>query len=162
MATKGSFYQGSTVYTNTNPAGPASAPLTNTPNPAPSSFYKTSGPILASMMQAGFELGISIPGAVLFSNEWLFGYTFDVAVTFAVNLAGSYATAGVAASGSPVFSLRKNGVQFATLTYSGQTGIFICPVQTPFAVGDLLELVAPASADGTLSRLSITLFGTRI
>lgn len=115
MGSNSSFYnQSGTIYTDTNPPGPVDAPLTNTPNPAPSSFYKTSGPILASMMEAGFSLAIAIPGEPLLSNEWLFGYTFDFAATFAANLAGSKASAGIAATGTPVLSLRKNGVQFGT------------------------------------------------
>lgn len=161
MTVKSSFYSDSaTVYTETSPPGPVSAPLSNAVNPAPSSMYKNTGPILSSMMEAGFNLAIAIPGTPLKSSEWLFGYKFDFAATFAANMGGSQAVAAVAATGTPVLSLRKNGVEFATLTFTGTTGVFSGP-QTVFAFGDLLELVAPATTDTTLAQLSINLFGTR-
>lgn len=161
MTTKSSFYSdGSTTYTNTNPAGPANAPQAPTSYTAPSSFYKSSGKVEASMMEANFTVAASIPGTVLLPSEWLFGFKFDFPGTFAANLAGSLAVAAVAATGTPVISLRKNGVEFATLSYSGTTGSF-SSAQMSFAVGDLLEMVAPSSADATLAQLTITLFGTR-
>jgi hypothetical protein len=110
--------------------------------------------------ETGFGLAIAIPGAALTASEWLFGHKFDVAVDFPLNLTGSQAVAGVSATGSPALSVQKNGVQFATLTYSGTAGTF-AGTATSFAIGDLLEVVAPASPDATLAHLSITLFGTR-
>lgn len=161
MGSSTSFYnQSGTIYTNTNPPGPVDAPLSNTPNSAPTSFFKTSGPILASMMEAGFSFAIAVPGTPLKSSEWLFGYKFDFNGTFAANMSGSQAVASVPATGAPVLSLRKNGTEFATLTFSGSTGTF-SGQQTAFVVGDLFELVAPAVTDATLAELSITLFGTR-
>jgi hypothetical protein len=194
MGTKSSFYgDNEVVYTDTNPPGPADAPLPTSPSNAPSSFYQSGEVYQAADLAAqnieqveeasaaavaaaetataaeaatlaaketGFGLSISVPGIPLLSSEWLFGHKFDVAVTFALNLAGSQAAAGGAATGSPVISLQKNGVQFATLTYTGTTGTF-SGSQTSFAIGDLLEAVAPASPDATLSHLSITLFASR-
>lgn len=186
-SSKGSFFSSNdTVYSETNPAGPADAPIVANDG-ASSSFYNDSGQQYAAIdlastsvaeveaaaaaaeaaaaasiaaKETGFGLAISVPGAALTANEWLFGHVFDVAVDFAANLSGSQATAGAGATGSPVLSIRKNGVQFATLTYSGTTGTFSGSA-TSFAIGDLLEMVAPASVDPTLARISITLFGTR-
>lgn len=156
-----SFYSANnTLYTASNPSGPASAQQSPASYVAPSSFYKSSAPILTSMMEANFSLGVSIPGSPLKQSEWLFGYTFDFPGTFAANLAGSFATAGIAALNPAVISVRKNGVEFCTLKFTGKTGAFSAP-QTSFVVGDLLEMVAPSIADPTLAELSITLFGTR-
>lgn len=156
-----SFYSGNdTVYTASNPSGPASAQQSPASYVAPSSFYKSSAPILTSLMEANFSLGVSIPGSPLKQSEWLFGYTFDFPGTFAANFAGSFATAGIAALNPTVISVRKNGVEFCTLKFTGKAGVFTSP-QTSFVVGDLLEMVAPAIADPTLAELSITLFGTR-
>lgn len=162
MGTKSSFYSDSeTVYSDTNPAGPSDAPQTPTSYVAPSSFYKSSGKVEASMMEANFTIAASIPGTVLLPSEWLFGFKFDFPGTFDTNMDGSLAVAAVAATSTTVLSLRKNGVQFATLSYSGTTGTFSSTEPMSFVVGDLLELVAPSSADATLALLTITLFGTR-
>lgn len=176
---KSSFYGNSP-----QPPGPPPPQAPGTPpsgvSKARSSFYETGGIYQAiensdgllaqlqaavatatAMRETGFGLGISVPGAALAASEWLFGHEFDVAVSFAANMAGSLAKAGAAATGSPALALLKNGVQFGTLTYSGTTGTFSTPA-TSFAIGDLLEVTAPVSPDATLARLSVTLFGTRI
>jgi hypothetical protein len=157
VTTKSSFYtNGSNVGSVINPAANSSFYITQTTQAA----IDASVAAAQAAQETGFGLGIAIPGAALTSSEWLFGHKFDIAVNFALNLSGSQATAGVGATGSPVLSIKKNGVQFATLTYSGTTGTFSGSA-TSFAIGDLLEVVAPASPDATLARLSITLFGVR-
>lgn len=110
--------------------------------------------------ETGFGLAIAIPGSPLAASEWLFGHKFDVAVNFAVNFGGSYAVAGAAPTGTAALSVNKNGTPFGTITFSGSTVTFSAPA-TSFAIGDLLEIIAPASADATLAKLAITLFGTR-
>src|SRR4029453_6135497 len=78
-----------------------------------------------------------------------------------VNAAGSYLKAGTAATGSSVFSIQKNGTQFltATVAASGTTPTFSSS-QTHFADGDVLKVVAPATADATLADIAITLAAT--
>ena len=77
------------------------------------------------------------------------------------NAAGSRLKAGTAASGSSVFSIQKNGSEFltATVAASGTTAAFACS-QTDFAAGDVLRIVAPATADVTLADIAITLAAT--
>ena len=69
------------------------------------------------------------------------------------------ASAGVAASASTVFSLRKNGTQFGTITFaaSSGTGTMAAASNTTFAVDDILTLVNQATADATLADISITI-----
>jgi hypothetical protein len=77
------------------------------------------------------------------------------------NAAGSQLRAGVAAAGSSVFIIQKNGVQVVTATVapSGTTAMF-AGSQTDFAAGDVLRIIAPASADPTLADIAITLVTT--
>ena len=78
-----------------------------------------------------------------------------------VNAAGSYLKAGTAATGSSVFSIQKNGTQFLTATVAGAgTTATFSSSQTDFAAGDVLKVVAPATADATLADIAITLATT--
>ncbi len=88
---------------------------------------------------------------------------FPIGVTFPIGVAQSYASAEVAATGTAVYAFRKNGSQFATLTFSpGQTvGVFSCPVATSFAHGDVLTQYAPVFRDDTLSGIASNLIGFR-
>jgi hypothetical protein len=77
------------------------------------------------------------------------------------NAAGSYLKAGIAATGSSVFSIQKNGAQFLTATVAGSgTTATFSGSQTDFAAGDVLKIVAPATADATLADIAITLAAT--
>lgn len=161
MGSSSSFYaQNATIYTDSNPPGPVDAPLAPTNYKAPSSFYKNTGTVLQSLAEAHFSVAITTPGPTFLTSEWLFGYAFDFPGTFEEDFAGSIASASAAATGSPVFSLLKNGVQFGTIRFTGKVGTFQCD-QTNFAIGDLLEMVAPVTPDATLAHLAITLLGTR-
>lgn len=85
-------------------------------------------------------------------------------VTFLVGLAASYATAEIASTGTVHYSFQKNGVEFATLTFSpgNVIGVFACPTQTAFtAASDKLTMIAPASRDATLSGVGGNLVGFR-
>ncbi len=77
------------------------------------------------------------------------------------NAAGSRLKAGAAATGSSVFSIQKNGseVLTATVAASSTTATF-AGSQTDVAAGDVLKIVAPASADATLADVAITLIAT--
>lgn len=77
------------------------------------------------------------------------------------SLTGSYLKAATAATGSTTFSLKKNGVEFATCLVSaaGTTGAFTAASLTSFAAGDVLSIHAPATADATLADVGLTLIG---
>lgn len=85
------------------------------------------------------------------------------AVTFPAGLTLSRLKALVAATGSSVFSLKKNGTEFATLTFgaAGTTATIVAASETTFSSGDILTLVAPVTADATLADLYGMLVGTR-
>lgn len=76
-------------------------------------------------------------------------------------LAGSYGISGVAATGSSVFSLKKNGTQFGTITFgAGATVATLTAASaTSFAIGDIFQISAPDTQDATLADISITVKG---
>lgn len=98
-------------------------------------------------------------------GEVLLEAPFTTEVTFPAGLAQSKAKASVAPAANAVFSIRKNGVQFATCTFaaSSTTGVFSCPTSTTFNpdTDDELSIVGPNPADAQLRRPRITISGFR-
>lgn len=88
---------------------------------------------------------------------------FPPGVTFRAGLTDSAAGAEVAATASAVFSITKNGTQFATLTFgaASSAGVFACAADTAFTTGDVLRIIAPTPRDTTLSGVAATLIGYR-
>jgi hypothetical protein len=84
-------------------------------------------------------------------------------VTFRAGLTDSAAGAEVAATAEAVFSITKNGTQFATLTFAAAsaTGVFACAADTAFTTGDILRVIAPSPRDATLSGVAATFIGYR-
>jgi hypothetical protein len=87
------------------------------------------------------------------------------AVTFAANFSGSQFTATANATASTVFDIQKNGssVGSCTIAAGGTTPTFATSGGTSvsFAAGDVLAIIAPGTADLTLTDPAITLAGTR-
>lgn len=79
----------------------------------------------------------------------------------AANAAGSRLKAGIAATGTAVFAIQKNGSQFLTaaVAASGTMATFASG-QADFATGGMLRILAPATADATLAGIPITLAAT--
>ena len=92
------------------------------------------------------------------NSELIFLYPISRQTEFPENLTGSHAIAGTAATGSSTFSIKKNGVEFATLNFAGAATIatFTAASATTFSPGDYLSVVAPGSADGTLADIGFT------
>ena len=86
-----------------------------------------------------------------------------IGLTLPVNLAGSYALATVAATAATVFTLYKNGNQIGTVNFaaSATSGTFSFLASTQFVAGDYLDMIAPATPDGTLANIGINRLGSR-
>lgn len=82
-------------------------------------------------------------------------------VAFKAELAGSAFRALVAATAQTDLLLKKNGTTFATVRFAaaGTTATFVGSVLVLCEAGDEITLVAPASADATLSGIYGTLLG---
>ncbi|MGP9819170.1 hypothetical protein ACTZWW_04065 [Salinarimonas sp. NSM] len=75
----------------------------------------------------------------------------------------SYARAVTAATASTVFSVRKNGVQFGTITFAvGATAGTFAATETTFAPGDVISVRGPDIPDATLADVSVTLLLERL
>ncbi len=84
-------------------------------------------------------------------------------VEFQIDLAGSQAKCDTAPTSDATWSIKKNGVEFATCTFlaSQTTGSFIAASATTFSAGDILTVVAPNPQDATLSSVYMTLTAYR-
>ena len=89
-------------------------------------------------------------------------YIFAGAVSFPAGLGGSYGTAGIAATGSTIFTIAKNGSSVGTMAFAAvtTTATFAMSTATSFAAGDVLTITAPGTPDATLANLAWTLSGT--
>ena len=109
-----------------------------------------------------YDVGGTIVG-IPSSDMVMLRYPMPRAVSFPKNLVGSLAVSGVAASASAAFSIRKNGVQFATMTFgAGLTTAVFVGTATSFAARDVLTIMAPNTPDTTLADLGFSLAGTRL
>jgi hypothetical protein len=81
-----------------------------------------------------------------------------------VDLAGSYASAEVAATAQTDFDIRVDGVSSATMRFVAATtsATLIAASETILEPGDVLSVVAPATPDATLAGIGITLAGTLV
>lgn len=81
--------------------------------------------------------------------------------TFYAGLTDSRGSSDDAATSDAVFSIRKNGVEFGTITFSASasTAVFAAASDAQFDDGDVLTIIAPSPRDATLSGVSITLVG---
>ena len=111
--------------------------------------------------------GIGDRYSVVFSAEGRpgtaeeFRTLFADSVTFPEDLAGSVAVARVAATGEAVFSLRKNGAEFATITFDGADSGVFAGSGVVFVAGDIMTIVAPDPRDDTLAGLLFNIAGNR-
>lgn len=87
-------------------------------------------------------------------------------VVFPANLAGSLATATVAATAQTDFDVQKTDstgtTSIGTIRFAigATTGTFIAANSVTFGAGDILSIIAQASQDATLANIGITLSGT--
>lgn len=108
-----------------------------------------------------YEAGYYFEGIVLAANALKSLHVTTQAVTFASGVA-SEAYANIVSTAEQIYDLQKNGVSFGSVTFAIGTNIGTVTIgaSTSFAKGDRLEVFGPASPDGTLNQISITLTGT--
>jgi hypothetical protein len=122
--------------------------------------YRYGGSLWAK--QAPYIVAAFYPG--LLANAALcLRHTAPLAVDFPADLTGSQSKAGTAATAEAVFSVKKNGTEFGTITFAiaGATGSFAAASATSLAAGDVLAVVAPAAADASLADVDFQLKGAR-
>ena len=108
-----------------------------------------------------YDVGLYFPGLPSDGQE-LLRLKATRAFSLPDGAAGSNAEARVAATGTAIFSLQKNGSEVATITFSaGTAGSFAQSGVKSFAEDDVLTLVGPATADATLADIGVLLKGER-
>jgi hypothetical protein len=125
------------------------------------------GGLATVTVDAPYDFGIFYSGVPGNSQE-IFRMEAVRAFTIADGAPGSTANARVESTGSAVFSIRKNGVQFATVTWSAGsptdydgTWAFDVAADESFVAGDVLTMVGPSTADTTLEDIAIFVKGSR-
>lgn len=94
------------------------------------------------------------------ASQVIFHYAFAFGVTFPTTFDGSVGSATVASTGTATFNITKNGSNIGTMVFtSAATATFTLASPTSFNSGDILEIVAPGSPDGTLANIAWTLLG---
>jgi hypothetical protein len=79
------------------------------------------------------------------------------------NLTGSVVDAKTAATASTTITFTKNGTSIGTAVFaaSGTAATLTFSSTVSFAIGDIFEIVGPATADTTLANVRFNLVGTR-
>ena len=94
------------------------------------------------------------------ASEVLLDHIFAMAVNFGTNWTGSVGQVTTNPAASFVMVIKKNGSATGTITVS-TGGAFTFATSANFAVGDRLQVVAPAGVDATVANLCFSLLGTR-
>lgn len=107
-----------------------------------------------------YDLGGSIFG-VCANSEVALRIRACRAFRLASGQANGQAKAGIAATGSTVFTIAKNGVSVGSITFAAgsSTGTFSFTNNVDVATGDLITVTGPATADATLADVDFTLVG---
>ncbi len=141
-----------------NPTAPTQSAGNNSTRLATTAYVDAA---VIAMAGAPFDIGLYIEG-VMTNGENVLRYVFNRAMTLPVSLTGSHASANTASTGTVSFTLKNNGSSIGTITFTGSaTGTFTFASPVTFAAGDILTIIAPATADATLADVNINLAGTR-
>jgi len=84
---------------------------------------------------------------------------FKAVRQYELGTTGHTAEADTASTGTAEFDVQKNGVSIGTVTFTTSATGVVSIAATTFAVGDVLKIIAPASADGTLSDIGFSFKG---
>ncbi len=95
---------------------------------------------------------------VMTDAEVIYKFIATVPFTLPSGLSGSYANSEVASTGNVHFDIKKNGSDSGDITFNASaSGSFTLASDLSFAAGDILTIVAPATADTTLAGVAVSL-----
>ena len=113
--------------------------------------------------RGSFAIGVFVPGTYE-DGQRMAGVVIPIACTIPAGLTGStFKVFEENPDSSAVVSLKKNGVEFGTITIATDGACTPAAAsETTFnGTSDYLEIIAPASADTTLAGVNINLMATR-
>jgi hypothetical protein len=115
-----------------------------------------------ALLPAPYDIAATFSGQPA-SSDVILRYPLPRAVNFPVGLTDSQGVAGVAATDSTPFDIRKNGVSVGAMQFAAGAIVasFTMVSATALAKGDVLTIVAPGTADATLADIGLCLAGER-
>lgn len=141
----------SPTFTGT-PTAPTATAATNNTQIATTAFVQTA---VAGASGGTKGFGTFYAGKPT-ANEVIGGGVAPYA--FNITAANCRARAGTAAAASTVFSIRKNGSQVGTVTFSASGSVGAFSITTAaVAVGDIMTIVAPGTADSAISDIAFSI-----
>lgn len=98
--------------------------------------------------------------AIMTNGQMVYKFVATVGVTLPAGLAGSYADAEAASTGTVHFDIKKNGSDLGDITFTAAaSGTFTLASDLVLVAGDKLTIIAPATADATLAGVAVSLKG---
>lgn len=124
------------------------------------SSRKVTADEIGKLARYSIPFGFTSP---LSASEMLLIHVFAEAVTLPDNFAGARAAIGVNPTATAVLTVTRNADTVGTISIStaGVVTFDTTGAEVVFAVGDVLRIVAPTTADTTLANCAITLIGRR-
>lgn len=126
-------------------------------------FVYTDDGWLKIIIQVPFQIGLFCVEAPE-DDEVILGWCFAHAAVFAGNMAGSIGAVETNPTVNFCALVKKNGTNVGLINI-GTNGVVSFTTTggaaVSFAAGDVLKVVAPASADTTIAGITVTLVGTR-
>lgn len=127
-------------------------------------YYVNLRPSATYVTQPPYDVGGTFSGQPE-AGQIILRYPMPRPVTFPAGLTLSQGVLGTAASDGTqaVFSLKKDGAQFGTMTFNtGETtAAFAAASATSFAAGNVLTVVSPDPADSTLEDVGFSVVAIR-
>lgn len=121
----------------------------------------TRGDFVGSTGQTPYDIGLFYPSLPTDGLEIL-RFPFPRTVEFDYDISGSQAVAATASTGSVYFSFKKDGNEFARCTFNASATGSFSGESTIFVTGEVLTVVAPATADATLADIGFSIVGVRL
>jgi hypothetical protein len=141
--------------------GPNAVQVFSTPSPFPIGTWPPGGGLSPVPTVVTYDIGCFV--GTYTTVQTLLLLALERSVRFAANMVPSTAACGTDSTGTVVFSIQQNGVQFATVTFSpsSSVGVYASAGATFFA-GDVLTIIAPSGLDATLANIGFLLSGTAL
>lgn len=119
--------------------------------------------VTSNNANAPYDVGAFFNAGCSVTGQTLAQFVFTRQVQFEPNMSGSKAMLRTSATASCVFSIRKDGSEFGTISFpaGGAVGVFSATATTVFGAGSTLE-IRTGGADTTAGGLFFTLAGKRL